>query len=53
MDEEEDIEKEEIEVKDQAEGENKLARYRKDEKLGKSSSVIQKRNPLPIIALSV
>jgi hypothetical protein len=52
MDQEEDIEKEEVEVKDQ-EGENKLARYRKDEKLGKSSSVIQRRNPLPIIALSV
>jgi len=53
MDEEEDIEKEEVEVKDQAEGENKLARYRKDEKLGKSSSVIQRRNPLSTIALSV
>lgn len=40
MDEEEDIGKdEEVEVKGQAEGENKLARYRKDEKLGKSSSV--------------
>lgn len=38
MDEGEDIEKdEEMEVK--VEGESKLARYRKDEKLGKSSSV--------------
>lgn len=41
MDEEEDIEKdEEAEVKG---GDNKLLRYKKDEKLGKSSSVSRKK----------
>lgn len=37
---EEDVERdEEMEIKGQAEGENKLQRYKKNEKLGKSSSV--------------
>lgn len=42
--EEEDIEKdEEAEVKEQVEGENKLPRYKKNEKFGKSSSVSWKK----------
>lgn len=41
---EEDVERdEEMEIKGQAEGENKLQRYKKNEKLGKSSSVSWKR----------
>lgn len=44
MDEDEDDEKdEEMEIKGQMEGENKLQRYKKNEKLGKSSSVSRKR----------
>lgn len=43
MDEEEDEKDEEAEVKGQVEGENKLLRYKKDEKFGKSSSVSWKK----------